>query len=175
MSQGHHGHHASVPGEHKAHAPTRLRFGILTVSDSRSLADDRSGDEIAAIIKAAGHDVARRAIARDEIDEVRAAVGALVGESDVVVVTGGTGVAARDVTPEAVVPLFEKRLPGFGELFRSLSWQDVGSAAMMSRADAGIVKGRPVFLLPGSPQACRMALEKLVIPETPHLVGLLRR
>jgi molybdenum cofactor biosynthesis protein B len=161
--------------EHKAHAPTRLRFGILTVSDSRSEKDDRSGDEIESIVKASGHDISKRALVRDEIVDIRAAVEALVKESEVVVVTGGTGVSARDVTPEAVAPLFEKRLPGFGELFRSLSWADVGSAALMSRADAGIVQGRPVFLLPGSPGACRLALERLVIPETPHLVGLLRR
>jgi molybdenum cofactor biosynthesis protein B len=164
-----------VPGEHKAHAPTRVRFGILTVSDSRAAATDRSGDEIEGIVKAAGHDITKRAIVRDEVADIRAAVESLLDASDAVVVTGGTGVATRDVTPEAIVPLFDKRLPGFVELFRSLSWADVGSAALMSRADAGIVRGRPVFLLPGSPSACRLALERLVIPETPHLVGLLLR
>ena len=166
----------SVPGEHKARAPReRLRFGVLTVSDSRSAPEDRSGDEIASIVKAAGHDVTARDLVRDEAGDVRAAVERLVGACDVVVVTGGTGVAPRDVTPEAIAPLFEKRLPGFGELFRALSWQEVGSSAMMSRAEAGIVAGRPVFLLPGSPGACRLAMERLVIPEAPHLVGLLRR
>jgi molybdopterin adenylyltransferase len=165
----------SVPGDHKAHAPARLRFGVLTVSDSRAAAEDRSGDEIASIVKAAGHDITARSLVRDERDDIRGAVERLVGACDVVVVTGGTGVAPRDVTPEAVAPLFEKRLPGFGELFRALSWQEVGSSAMMSRADAGIVAGVPVFLLPGSPGACRLAMERLVIPEAPHLVGLLRR
>lgn len=165
----------SVPGAHKAHAPTRLRFGILTVSDSRALAEDRSGDEIELLVKAAGHDISGRALVRDEAEDIRAAAASLVAASDVVIVTGGTGVARRDVTPEAIEPLFEKRLPGFGELFRSLSWADVGSAALMSRAVAGIVRGAPVFLLPGSPSACRLALERLILPEAPHLVGLLRR
>lgn len=165
----------AAPAEHKAHAPSRVRFGILTVSDSRGAKDDRSGDAIEAIVRASGHDITRRALVRDEIADIRAAVEALVAESQAVVVTGGTGVAARDVTPEAVAPLFEKRLPGFGEVFRALSWADVGSAAIMSRAEGGIVRGKPVFLLPGSPAACRLALERLVIPETPHLVGLLSR
>lgn len=114
---------------------------------------------------------------KDEADDIRAAVERLLEDAnvDIIVATGGTGVARRDVTPEAVTPLFERALPGFGELFRVLSHASVGSAAMLSRATAGIARGKPVFLLPGSPDACRVAMEGLILPECSHLVGLLRR
>lgn len=162
--------------EHKQHAPATLRFALVTLSDSRGPAEDASGDEIARLVQAAGHRVASRALARDEPAEIlRAFEAALAAPVDVVVSTGGTGLAPRDVTPETVAPLFERALPGFGELFRMLSWQEVGSAAMASRAEAGVAKGKLVFLLPGSTKACRLAMERLVLPEAPHLVGLLRR
>jgi molybdenum cofactor biosynthesis protein B len=168
---------SGAPAEHKAHAPRHVRFGLLTVSDSRTSATDRSGDECARLVLAAGHEVARRALVRDEASDIRKAVEALLADAtvEVVVATGGTGVAPRDVTPDAVAPLFEKRLPGFGEIFRMLSWTEVGSAAMLSRAEAGVAAGKPVFLLPGSPSACRLAMERLILPETGHLAGLLRR
>lgn len=166
-----------APREHKAHAPTRVAFGLLTVSDSRDLARDASGDEIARILKDAGHAVARRELVRDEAAQIRGAVEAMLaaGEVEAVVTTGGTGVAPRDVTIEAIEPLFAKRLPGFGEVFRALSYQEVGSAAIMSRAEAGVARGKPVFVLPGSPKACRLAVERLVVPEVGHVVSLLRR
>lgn len=163
--------------EHKAHAPARVRFGILTISDSRSPATDASGDVIAALATAAGHEVAARALVRDDAGDISAAVQAMLADPrvDVVVTTGGTGVGARDVTPEAVERLFTRKLPGFGELFRSLSHQEVGSAAMLSRAEGGIAGGRPLFLLPGSPKACRLAMERLILPESGHLLALLGR
>lgn len=166
----------SAVKEHKAHAPTRLRFVVITMSDSRAPAEDASGDLIAELARAAGHEVGERVLVRDEADEIRRAFeAALASPAQVVVGTGGTGVAPRDVTPEAVGPLLERRLPGFGELFRMLSHQEIGSAAMASRAEAGVARGKLVFLLPGSPKACRLAMERLVLPEAPHLAGLLSR
>ena len=167
----------SAPHEHKKSAPTALGVAILTVSDSRNGSTDRSGDLLAQLALDAGHRVAWRKLVRDEIPDIRAAAEeALRADGiDALLVTGGTGIAPRDVTPEALAPLLAKRLPGFGELFRSLSYQSIGSAALLSRADAGIHEGRAVFLLPGSPDACRLALEKLVLPELGHIVGLARR
>ena len=165
-----------APAEHKAAAPSRLVFAIVTASDSRSAGTDASGDLLERLAREAGHDVTRRDHVRDDADAIRGAVeAALAGPAQVVLVTGGTGVAPRDVTPEAVRPLLEKELPGFGELFRMLSWQEVGSAALASRAFAGVARGRLVFALPGSPKACRLAMERLVLPEAPHLAGLLAR
>lgn len=163
--------------EHKQRAPTRLRFAIVTMSDSRDRAHDASGDALAELAKAAGHEVALRSLVRDEPSAIREAFEAALAEPGVQVVvgTGGTGLAPRDVTPETVRLLFERDLPGFGELFRMLSWQEVGSAAMASRAEAGVANGRLVFLLPGSTKACRLAMERLILPEAPHLVGLLAR
>lgn len=163
--------------EHKQGAPTRLRFAIVTMSDSRSEAQDASGDLIASLAQAAGHEVALRALVKDDAASIRAAFERALAEPllDVVVGTGGTGLAPRDITPETVRPLLERKLPGFGELFRTLSYQDVGSAAMASRAEAGVANGRLVFLLPGSTKACKLAMERLILPEAGHLVGLLRR
>lgn len=167
----------SAPHEHKARAPPRVRFGVLTISDSRSAKEDRSGDLLQSAASHAGHEVAWRGLVKDEADDIRAAVERLLDDPsiDIIVTTGGTGVARRDVTPEAVTPLFERALPGFGEMFRALSHPGIGSAAMLSRATAGIARGKAVFLLPGSPDACRVAMEGLILPEAGHLVGLLHR
>lgn len=163
--------------EHKAHAPTNLRFAILTISDSRSAGNDASGDGIHHLVAKAAHEVARREMVKDDRAAIQAAVERYLAavDVDVVVTTGGTGFSPRDVTPEAVTPLFERPIPGFGEIFRSLSHKSVGSAAMLSRAEAGVARGKPVFLLPGSPDACELAMERLVLPEVGHLVALLRR
>jgi len=163
--------------EHRAHAPESLGFGVITASDSRSAKDDTSGDEIRRQVLAAGHQVIDSLIVQDEFAEIRSAVEVFVsrGPLDVVVISGGTGFTPRDVTVEAVAPLFEREVRGFGELFRMLSWQEVGSAAMLSRATAGVVRDRAVFLLPGSPRAVALAMEKLVLPEAAHLVSLVRR
>lgn len=165
-----------APAEHKEHAPRTLGFAILAMSDTRSLASDVSGEVISDLVVRAGHLLVRRDLVRDEPAAILVAVEhSLATEGvDVLVLTGGTGLAARDVAPDTIVPRFERRIPGFGELFRMLSYQEIGSAAMLSRADAGILHGRPVFLLPGSPKAVRLAMERLVLPEVGHLVGLVR-
>ena len=162
--------------EHKAHAPRMVSFAIVTVSDSRDLFHDESGGLLVDLAQKAGHRVARRTLVRDEPDEIRGALrDALTDDADIVVFTGGTGIARRDVTVETIAPRFAKHIPGFGELFRSVSYQTLGSAAMATRAEAGLIAGKLVFLLPGSPDACRVAMEKLILPEAGHLVGLLRR
>jgi molybdenum cofactor biosynthesis protein B len=149
-----------------------LSAWLVTASDSRTAADDRSGDLLAAGLAAAGVGLRGRRIVNDEPAALRAALReALASGVDAVVVTGGTGIAPRDVTPEAVLDLGGRELPGFGELFRALSFAEVGTAAYLSRALA-VVRGRQViFALPGSPAACRLALERLILPELSHLVA----
>jgi len=162
--------------EHKESAPASVGFAVVTVSDSRDLFHDASGALLAELAQKAGHRVARRAIVRDEPEEIRAALrDASHAGVDAIVFTGGTGIARRDVTVETLAPRFTKAIPGFGELFRWISFEEMGSAAMASRAEAGVVGGRLVFLLPGSPDACRLAMNRLILPEVGHLVGLLRR
>lgn len=161
--------------EHKALAPRAIRCFILTVSDTRTEATDRSGDAIATLLTDAGHEVVGRTIVKDDSQMVRALVARqLATNSDtgpqVVITTGGTGITSRDSTVEAVDALLEKRLEGFGELFRMLSFEQIGAAAMMSRATAGLASGRIVVALPGSEAAVRLALERLLIPELGHLV-----
>jgi molybdenum cofactor biosynthesis protein B len=150
---------------------------VVTVSDSRTEADDAGGAAVRRLAEGAGHRVARGVIVRDEVEAVRGAVEGMLGEAgvDVVVLTGGTGVSPRDVTPEAVEGLVERRLEGFGELFRQLSFAEVGAAAMLSRAGAGVVNGRAVFWLPGSPAAVELAMRELILPEAGHLVAQARR
>ena len=158
--------------EHKARAPRTVRCFILTVSDTRSEATDASGRAIADLVAAAGHEVAGRMIVRDDPDAVRGMVERQLatGDAQVIITTGGTGITARDSTYEAIAGLLQKRLDGFGELFRMLSFQQIGSAAMMSRACAGLAAGRIVISLPGSEAAVRLAMERLIIPELGHLV-----
>ncbi|ELY47693.1 MogA/MoaB family molybdenum cofactor biosynthesis protein [Natronorubrum sulfidifaciens] len=159
-----------------------LYVAIVTVSSSRAQAaetdpDDSGGDTIQACFEAEGHEVRERVLVRDDYSAIRTAVRGLVArrEIDIVLTTGGTGVTADDVSPEATQSLFERELPGFGELFRSLSWDEVGTRAMASRATAGIAVDTPVFCLPGSTNACQTACEKLIVPEAPHLAGLATR
>jgi len=163
--------------EHRQEAPETLGFGVVTVSDTRTPEDDVSGRRVRELITEAGHRVEESMIEPDHSVEIRWAVRGLLAREDVhvVVVTGGTGFSPRDVTVEAVVPLFEEEVLGFGELFRMLSYKEVGSAAMLSRATAGVARGCAVFLLPGSPQAAELAMRELVLPEAAHLVGLLRK
>lgn len=162
--------------EHRRAAPERLVFASLTVSDSRTPESDRGGRTVRELAAAAAHEVRDGGIVPDSEGEIRAAVEGLLADPgvEVLVVTGGTGVAPRDVTVEAVEPLLERRLDGFGELFRMLSYEEVGPAAMLSRATAGIARGKPVFLLPGSPAAARLAMERLILPEAGHLVAQVR-
>jgi molybdenum cofactor biosynthesis protein B len=158
--------------DHKRAAPQTVRCFVLTVSDTRTEATDTSGRAIADMLAASGHVAAARAIVKDDAEQVRAIVqGQLDADAvDVIITTGGTGITSRDSTYEALDALLEKRLDGFGELFRMLSYEQVGSAAMMSRATAGLARGRIVIALPGSEAAVRLAMEKLVIPELGHLV-----
>jgi molybdenum cofactor biosynthesis protein B len=164
--------HASVHG-HRRDAPAHVPTAVVTVSDTRTLETDAGGALVAELLSAAGHPVLSRAIVRDEPDEIRAGVEAALGQEGVraVILTGGTGVAPRDVTPETVEPLLDRVIPGFGELFRVLSYEEIGAAALLSRALAGLRAGRVVFVLPGSRGALRLALEKLILPELGHLAG----
>ena len=163
--------------QHRRAAPTVLGFAVITVSDTRTTGDDVSGRTLSEMAREAGHRVEEAVLVPDEVAAIRGAVEqALAREGvDVVVLTGGTGFSPRDVTLEAVGPLLERPVEGFGELFRMLSWQQVGSAAMLSRAAAGLVGSRAVFLLPGSPKAVSLAMEKLILPEAGHLLGQARK
>jgi molybdenum cofactor biosynthesis protein B len=163
--------------DHYASLPVHLGFAVLTVSDTREPATDVGGDRLTALITGAGHQLAGRELVRDVLHDIRdAARGALGHPSvDVLLATGGTGVAPRDVTVEALVPLFTKELPGFGELFRALSFAELGPAAMLSRATAGVVEGKAIFLLPGSPAALELAMRRLILPEIAHLLAQARR
>src|SRR5215471_14337697 len=158
--------------EHKAKGPKSVRCFVLTVSDTRTVDTDTSGKAIATLLEAAGHHVTARTIVKDDAQHVKGTIERQLAsaEVDVVISTGGTGITSRDSTFEAVDSLLEKRLDGFGELFRMLSYQQVGPAAMLSRACAGLTAGRIVVSLPGSEQAVRLAMEKLLIPELGHLV-----
>lgn len=158
--------------EHKATAPSSVQCFIVTVSDTRTLDDDVSGRTIAELLTAAGHVVTGRTVVRDDPELVHSTIERHLADRgvQVIITNGGTGITSRDSTYEAISTLLEKRLDGFGELFRMLSYQEVGPAAMMTRACAGLVARRIVVALPGSPGAVRLAMEKLVIPELGHLV-----
>jgi molybdopterin adenylyltransferase len=162
----------STPREHKATAPKTVGCFVLTVSDTKTPDTDTSGGIIRDLLTSAGHRVAGSAIVRDEPADVARVVREACADPGVqaVIVTGGTGITSRDSTYEAIEALLDKRLPGFGELFRMLSFQEVGAAAMLSRAQMGIHARRIVVSLPGSPNACRLALEKLLLPELGHLL-----
>lgn len=158
---------------HHEHVRKNLRVGVITASDTRAAASDKSGAIIREMLTQAGHSVAYYEVVTDDADRIVAAVRAHLGELDAVIITGGTGVAARDSTIEAIRPILDKELEGFGEIFRMLSYQQVGSRAILSRALAGVAGGRFIAALPGSTAACRLAMEKLIIPEIGHIAGLL--
>lgn len=158
--------------DHKQQARDAVTCAVLTVSDTRTEADDRSGRLIRELLENAGHHVGHYQIVPDDADHIREVL-ARVADGHVcqaVLTSGGTGIAARDTTYEAVVGLLEKRLDGFGELFRFLSWEDIGSGAMLSRAVAGVYRDTMIFCMPGSSGAVRLAMEKLIVPELSHLV-----
>ena len=158
--------------EHRATSPGSVSCFVLTVSDTRTLETETSGRAIADLLVEAGHTVADRRVVKDNPDDVREAVTkAIIGlRARAVITTGGTGIARRDSTLEGLSAHFEKRLDGFGELFRMLSYQEIGAAAMLSRATAGIIRGAVVFMLPGSEAAVRLATSRLIIPELGHIV-----
>jgi molybdenum cofactor biosynthesis protein B len=160
--------------EHHHHGHKALRVGVLTASDSRSAETDESGRLIRDLLTAAGHRVEYYEVLPDDPARIRRALLDHLQTLDAVIVNGGTGIAARDSTLEAVRVLLDKELEGFGELFRYLSYQEIGSAAFLSRAVAGIAAGKIVASLPGSPDACRLAMEKLLLPELGHMAHLLK-
>ncbi len=163
--------------DHKARSPREVTCAVLTISDTRTEANDTGGGAIVALLNEAGHHVSVRRIVRDEPVEVRAFVEAQLagGPAQVIITTGGTGISSRDRTYEALTGLFDKTLDGFGELFRFLSYQEIGSSAMLSRATAGVARGKIVILLPGSEAAVRLAMTRLVVPELGHLVREISR
>ena len=162
--------------QHRADDVASVTCAILTVSDTRTEKTDKSGLLIRELLEGAGHRVSSHQIIPDEPDRVRRYVGALCDDPacHAVLLTGGTGLAARDTTYEAVAALLDKRLDGFGELFRSLSFAEIGSSAMLSRAVAGVCRATVVFSMPGSIRAVRLAMDKLILPELGHLTALLR-
>lgn len=163
--------------DHHGHDLDELGFAVVTVSSSRGVEEDTSGEAIVDAVTETGHAVTTREVITDSFDGVQHTVDRLTdrGDTDCVVTTGGTGVTPDDVTIEAVEPLFDKRLPGFGELFRALSREEIGTKVVGTRATAGIADGVPVFCLPGSENAVRLGTEAIIVKEAPHLAGLARR
>jgi molybdenum cofactor biosynthesis protein B len=161
--------------QHRADAPASVRCFVLTISDTRSLETDASGNAIVLALQKGGHAVVGREIVRDEPVEVRAILSSRLRDAQVIVTTGGTGITSRDSTYEAIASLLDKHIDGFGELFRVLSYAEIGAAAMLSRACAGTVGRTAIFALPGSEHAVRLALDKLILPEIGHVVRELQR
>jgi molybdenum cofactor biosynthesis protein B len=157
---------------HRRAAPAHIRCAVLTISDTRTEDTDTSGRTISDLLQAQGHTVSARLLVTDDPDRIAAALDALLARDDVQVVltTGGTGISWRDSTYEVVERMLEKRLDGFGELFRMISYGEIGAAAMLSRACAGLARGRAIFVMPGSEAAVHLAMEKLVLPELGHVV-----
>jgi molybdenum cofactor biosynthesis protein B len=159
--------------QHRREAPSVIHFAVITISDTRQPSSDLGGDFLASAITASGHAVAMRELVRDEsaaiVDAVRRAVAS--PQVELVLTTGGTGIAPRDVTFPTLRKLFDSEIPGFGELFRSLSQREIGSATMLSRAIGGLLDGKVVLAMPGSPKALELAMREIVLKEAGHLVG----
>jgi molybdopterin adenylyltransferase len=162
--------------EHKKKSQIRANVAVITLSSSRSPANDESGDIIQQLLEDNGHKVALRKLISDSRNVLRATLRELIRQKnvDTIITTGGTGLASSDITIETVRTMLEKELPGFTSLFMLLSYPQAKSAAMLSRATAGTIKGKLVFCLPGSPRACKMATECLILPELGHMLMLLR-
>jgi molybdenum cofactor biosynthesis protein B len=181
MSDHGHGHddeHQHDHGDgHHHHDLSSVGVAIVTVSSSRTLDEDPAGDAIAAAFEAEGHETVTRELLRDSYDRIQTSIQSLAGRDDVdcVVTTGGTGVTPDDVTVEAAEDIFAKTLPGFGELFRTLSYDEVGTRVVGTRATAGLVDDTPAFCLPGSENAARLGATEILVPEAPHLAGLAAR
>lgn len=165
----------SVDAHHNSGESAPIRCAVVTCSDTRTPETDTSGRLIVDLLGAAGHPVAEHRLISDDPDALSTALDELVAVVDAVLITGGTGLAARDNAPDVLGARFERVLPGFGELFRMLSWQEIGSASMLSRAVAGVERSTFIVSMPGSTAAVRLAMEQLVLPELGHVVGLLRR
>ena len=162
---------------HREASPEKVRVAVITISDTRTPETDTGGDAIVESLEEAGHEVAHREIVRDDAPKIREVLEGLLAnaEVDAIITTGGTGISARDTTYEVVSRLIDKRLDGFGELFRMLSYEEIGAAAMLSRAVAGAAGTKFLACLPGSRNAVRLAMEKLLAPEMPHVVFELRK
>ena len=168
---------STVVDQHRAFSPRQVRVAVLTISDTREATTDSSGAKIVALCEAAGHLVVAREIVADDVAAIRSWVETRRDQDDAeaAILTGGTGVSQRDVTIEALDPLWTKSIPGFGELFRMFSHAEIGSASMLSRATAGLIGPLVVFALPGSRAGVEMAMTRIIIPELPHLVGQARK
>ena len=179
MSESLSGAEASTGGvaAHRADAPDSVRCAVLTVSDTRTADSDMSGALIRETLNFSGHRVVAYRIVPDEPDQIREVLTEWIERDDVQAIfsNGGTGIAARDTTYDAISGMLEKRIDGFGELFRMLSWQEVGAAAMLSRAVGGSAGSTALFCLPGSSNAVRLAMEKLIGPELGHVIHELRK
>jgi molybdenum cofactor biosynthesis protein B len=167
----------SPSNQHRAAAPDVIRCAVLTVSDTRTEENDTSGALIRRLLTDAGHEVAAYRIVKDEPAQIREMLDAWTADPgiDAILSNGGTGIAHRDTTYDVIAGLLEKRLDGFGELFRMLSFNEIGAAAMLSRAVAGVYRRRVVIALPGSTNAVRLGMEKLIVPELAHMVYELRK
>lgn len=167
----------SPPTEHRALAPGKIRCAVVTVSDTRGVSTDRSGALIRELLFAAGHETKFHEIVPDDPERIGELVRAYAGGGgvDAVLLNGGTGISPRDQTIETLRALLDRELPGFGELFRMLSWEEIGAAAMLSRAVAGHIGRVAVFSMPGSSGAVRLAMEKLILPELGHVIQQLRK
>ncbi len=158
--------------EHKSHSKKHIDFGIITISSSRARKKgaDSSGDNIAHSIEKQGYTIARRAIVSDNKNIIKDKVLEFIETADIIITTGGTGIAKTDVTVEAVRPLFDKELEGFNTVFMIASYAGIGASSMLSRACAGIIKGKVIFCLPGSPDACKLAMDRIIIKEAGHIL-----
>jgi molybdenum cofactor biosynthesis protein B len=163
--------------QHQAQGPSSARCAVITVSDTRTPETDTGGAAVVDHLLAAGHAVVAREIIRDEPSIMRPLLISLCQRADIdaILLTGGTGISRRDQTFETVSGLIEKQLPGYGELFRWLSYQEIGAAAMLSRAVGGLIARQVVLTMPGSPAAVRLAMEKIIVPQLPHLIREARR
>jgi molybdenum cofactor biosynthesis protein B len=163
--------------EHRATAPQSLGLAVMTVSDTRTLATDGSGGLIVALVEGAGHRVVERMLVPDEPDRMRPILLAWAGSSTIeaILVTGGTGISPRDQTFETVSSLLTKPLPGYGELFRTLSFAEIGPACILSRAVGGLIGATPILVMPGSSAAVELAMSRIILPELPHLVREARK
>lgn len=158
--------------EHKAAASRSIQVGIITISDTRTPETDTSGQLIAQLVASAGHSAAFRVIVHDEPEEITGAIGQglTTGVAQAILLTGGTGISPRDQTVETLEKLFTRVIPGYGELFRMLSYAEIGPACILSRATAGLIGHVVILQMPGSRAAVQLAMEKIIIPELPHLV-----
>ena len=163
--------------EHKSQGPQLIRCAVITVSDTRTLETDTGGQSVIDHLTRAGYEVVQREIIPDDPLRMRPLLDELCGRDDVdaILLTGGTGVTRRDQTFETVSTFLDKPMPGYGEIFRMLSFQEIGPAACLSRAVGGIARGKVVLTMPGSPAGVRLAMEKIIVPELPHFVREARR